>query len=258
MFSWSVMGAVAHLQNFWEPAGSAALDLGEAEVISSPLPQTLSPGWTGRVWKAVKFGVCWHLRFPFAVFWIFYPLWIFVHKDAWYWIWWIDTWLQGFSSSSHPCDKSFPSVKIALISLFRPRSLRGALHNPNKGTELSLWRGRLLPLQGLSLRKGSSPTAAALEQGACQEHQRCTRLRDHTCVSILRLVCITIREGPCQLWKYVMKSVCTSSLSWKGIRNINETEKLAFEVASCSASNTCKGLVKFCGRKSNSCLESAL
>lgn len=33
------MGATAHLQSFWELGGSAVLDSGEAEVISSPLTE---------------------------------------------------------------------------------------------------------------------------------------------------------------------------------------------------------------------------
>lgn len=78
------------------------------------LAEKLAPGWTGKVWKAVKSGACWHLRLPFAAFWIFYPSWGFMHKDACYWMWWIDAWLQGyiFFSWSYPVTSNFQVWKL--------------------------------------------------------------------------------------------------------------------------------------------------
>lgn len=164
-FSWSVMGATAHLQSFWEPGGSAVLDLGEAEVISSPLTETLSPGWTRRVWKAVKFGVCWHLRFPFAVFWIFYPSWGFMHKDACYWIWWIDTWLQGFFSDCIPVTSNFQVWKL-LWYLYS--GLAHLVRRCITWTRESNW---VFGEDGFSLRRGCRSERAACLLPPCESKE---------------------------------------------------------------------------------------
>lgn len=214
------------------------------------LQNTLSPGWTGRVWKAVKFGVCWHLRFPFTVFWVFCTLWGFMHKDACYWIQWIDTWLQGFSSDRIPVTSNFQVWQLLwyLYSglAYLVRHCITQTREPNRvfGEDGFSLRGdcrweRAARL--LLLRESKEPTKSASTVLGCGI---ACAFQFFSCLYYDQSGSLPARK----LWKCVMKSVCKLSLSLKGIRNINETKKLTFEVASCSSSNTCKGSVKLCER----------
>lgn len=132
-------------------------------------------------------------------------------------------------------------MKIALISSFRTCSPSEVLCNPEQGLESSSWRGWGC-LRGAAACRGQGRSAGAAPG--------CEVVR---AFSFWAVVC----AGPScsspagKRWKCVMKSVCKLSLSLKGIRNINGTEKLAFEVASYSSSNTCKGSVKLSEGKSN-------